>query len=61
MKALKFDKTGSLAELKVVSVEDPVPQSGEVIVRVLAAAINPSDVKNVLGKMHETKTPRIPG
>jgi len=61
MKALRFNKTGSLDELKVVSVDDPVPQSGEVIVRVLAAAINPSDVKSVLGKMKETKAPRIPG
>jgi NADPH:quinone reductase len=61
MKALKFNQTGSLKELKVVSVEDPIPQSGEVIVRVLAAAINPSDIKNVLGRMKETKIPRIPG
>jgi NADPH:quinone reductase len=30
-------------------------------VQVKAAAINPSDVKNVLGKMHETTVPRVPG
>ena len=39
----------------------PVPKAGEVLVQVLAAAINPSDVKNVLGKMAETKPPRVPG
>ena len=39
----------------------PVPQAGEVLVQVLAAAINPSDAKNVLGKMAETTTPRVPG
>ena len=39
----------------------PVPKAGEVLVQVLAAAINPSDAKNVLGKMPETKTPRVPG
>lgn len=61
MKALKFNKTGSLEELKIVTVADPIPKSGEVIVQILAAAINPSDVKNVLGKMSETSTPRIPG
>lgn len=61
MKALKFNKTGSLEELKVVSADNPVPHPGEVIVQVKAAAINPSDVKNVLGKFHETITPRIPG
>ncbi|WP_373926543.1 alcohol dehydrogenase catalytic domain-containing protein [Paludisphaera borealis] len=39
----------------------PVPQAGEVLVRVQAAAINPSDVKNVLGKMGMTTVPRTPG
>ncbi len=39
----------------------PVPAPGEVLVQVKAAAINPSDVKNVQGKMHETSVPRIPG
>ena len=29
--------------------------------KVRAAAINPSDAKNVLGKMAETQTPRVPG
>lgn len=61
MKALKFNKTGSLEDLKIVSVEEPIPQPGDVIVRVLAAAINPSDIKGLLGKMSETKPPRIPG
>lgn len=61
MKALRFNQTGSLEELKIVSVDDPIPHAGEVIVQVKAAAINPSDIKNVLGKMHETQTPRIPG
>jgi NADPH:quinone reductase len=61
MKALKFNQTGSLEQLKLVEVDEPVPQPGEVIVRVRAAAINPSDVKNVLGKIHGTTLPKIPG
>jgi NADPH:quinone reductase len=61
MKALKFNQTGSLDQLKMVDVPDPIPAAGEVLVRVQAAAINPSDIKNVLGKMQETKPPRIPG
>jgi len=39
----------------------PVPRQGEVLVRVQAAAINPSDVKNVLRKMSQTTLPRTPG
>jgi NADPH:quinone reductase len=61
MKALRFEKTGSLEELKVTEVPIPVPDAGEVLIQVKAAAINPSDVKNVLGKMHETSVPRTPG
>jgi NADPH:quinone reductase len=61
MRALRFQKTGSLDELKVEDVPKPMPVAGEVLVQVKAAAINPSDVKNVLGKMHETSVPRIPG
>jgi NADPH2:quinone reductase len=61
MKALQFDKIGSLDNLKIVDTPDPRLASGEALVQIKAAAINPSDVKNVLGKMHETSVPRIPG
>jgi len=61
MRALKFQQTGSLDNLKIENVPKPVPASDEVLVQVKAAAINPSDVKNVLGNMHETTVPRIPG
>jgi len=42
-------------------VAQPVPQHGEVLVKVQAAAINPSDVKNVMGRMSQTTFPRTPG
>jgi NADPH:quinone reductase-like Zn-dependent oxidoreductase len=61
MKALQFDRIGSLDDLKIVDTPKPRPASGEVLVQIKAAGINPSDVKNVLGKMHETTVPRIPG
>ena len=61
MRALKFYQTGSLDDLHVREVSVPIPAAGEVLVEVKAAAINPSDVKNVQGKMHETTVPRIPG
>jgi NADPH2:quinone reductase len=61
MKALRFNQTGSLSELSVTSMAQPVPRHGEVLVKVQAAAINPSDVKNVMGKMSQTTCPRTPG
>jgi NADPH2:quinone reductase len=36
-------------------------KGGEVFVQVVAAAINASDVKSVLGKMSQTIPPRVPG
>jgi NADPH:quinone reductase-like Zn-dependent oxidoreductase len=61
MRALRFEKTGSLDELKLAGVGRPAIGGGEVLVEIKAAAINPSDIKNVQGKMHETSVPRTPG
>ncbi len=61
MRGLYFRNTGSLDNLKVEELPIPVPKVGEVLVNVFAAAINPSDAKNVLGKIGETRPPRVPG
>lgn len=61
MRALYFEQTGSLDGLRVAERPKPSAGPGEALVRVTAAAVNPSDAKNVLGKMHETTVPRIPG
>ena len=61
MRALRFHQTGSLDNLGIEEIPLPVPAAGEVLVQVKAAAINPSDIKNVLGKMHGTTVPRTPG
>jgi len=61
MKALRFERTGSLDALHLAEIDRPRLKPGEVLVRVEAAAINPSDTKNVLGKMHRTTLPRTPG
>src|SRR3954452_12005913 len=61
MRALRFARTSSLDNLDVATIDRPVPLAGEVLVRVQAAAINPSDVENVLGKFDLTTVPRTPG
>src|SRR5476649_2313714 len=61
MKALQFSATGDLAALSFVDVAKPVPAAGEVLVQIKAAGLNPSDVKNVLGRFPYTTLPRIPG
>jgi NADPH:quinone reductase len=61
VKALRFDRFGSLDALHVAEVPVPVPRENEALVRVRAAGVNPSDVKNVLGHFPETTLPRTPG
>ena len=61
MRGLFFRQTGSLDNLTVEELPMPTARAGEVLVKVIAAAINPSDVKNVQGKMSQTKLPRVPG
>ncbi len=61
MKALQFARFGSPDVLEVV--DQPVPETAgdEVLVRVEAAAVQPSDVKGVAGTMEGTVLPRTPG
>ncbi|MHB2243231.1 quinone oxidoreductase family protein [Pseudomonas sp. SC3(2021)] len=61
MKALQFDKTGDLSSLRFVDVATPRPGADDVLVEIKAAGLNPSDVKNVLGRFPYTTLPRIPG
>ncbi|MBD1551197.1 quinone oxidoreductase family protein [Pseudomonas typographi] len=61
MQALQFTATGSLDHLRLVDLPRPVPAEGELLVRVEAAGLNPSDVKNVLGRFPYTTLPRVPG
>lgn len=61
MRALQFTEKGNLASLRYTEVPEPVPATGEVLVAVRAAALNPSDVKNVLGSYGATTVPRISG
>jgi NADPH2:quinone reductase len=61
MLAVVIHEFGDPKKLKVEEVPTPEPRGDEVLVAVKAAAINPSDVKNVAGVMHGTTLPRIPG
>jgi NADPH:quinone reductase len=62
MRALQFKTFGDpAAQLAIVDLPDPQPRSGWAVVRVHAASVNPSDVKNVAGQMEGTVLPRVPG
>ena len=61
MRALRFDAFGPPSVLRLVDLPDPEAGDGFAIVRVTAASINPSDVKNVGGAMEGTTLPRTPG
>ncbi|WP_426118610.1 quinone oxidoreductase family protein [Pseudomonas sp. DSP3-2-2] len=61
MKALQFSRTGDLAALQYVELPKPIPGPDEVVIQVKAAGLNPSDVKNVLGRFPYTTLPRVPG
>ncbi len=60
MKAVRFDRYGPPSVLSVIDLDMPIPGPGEVLIRVEASAINPSDVMNVTG-VFGTALPRTPG
>jgi len=61
MKALRFREFGLPSVLRIEEIPRPEPREGEALVKVKAAAINPSDVKNVAGLFSGTTLPRTPG
>jgi NADPH2:quinone reductase len=61
MRALRFSSFGPPSVLHIDEVAIPEPAEGEALVRVKAAAINPSDYKNVSGHFEHTALPRTPG
>jgi NADPH2:quinone reductase len=61
MRAIEFKAFGDPSVLDLVEVATPAVDESTALVRVTAASINPSDVKNVAGTMKQTTMPRIPG
>ena len=61
MHAIRFERFGTPDVLHLQELPTPKAGPDEVLVRVQAASINPSDVKNVQGLMKHTTLPRTPG
>ena len=61
MRALQFSTFGPVSNLHLVELPDPQVDERSAIVKVAAASITPSDVKNVEGRMEHTTLPRVPG
>jgi NADPH:quinone reductase len=61
MRALQFSEFGPPSNLRLAELPDPKPDAVTAVVKVAAASITPSDVKNVQGKMEHTTLPRVPG
>jgi NADPH:quinone reductase len=61
MRALRFSQFGDPAVLRLTDLPDPMATGREAVIRVEAASVNPSDVKNVAGSMDWTVLPRTPG
>jgi NADPH:quinone reductase len=61
MQVIEFKEFGSPSQLHLA--ERPLlhADANTAVVRIEAASINPSDVKNVAGRMSQTTLPRIPG
>uniref|UniRef100_UPI001F36FEF2 quinone oxidoreductase family protein n=1 Tax=Falsiroseomonas oryziterrae TaxID=2911368 RepID=UPI001F36FEF2 len=60
-RSLRFAAFGGPEVLSLGQVPVAAPEPGEALVAVRAASINPSDVKNVAGRMRQTVPPRTPG
>ena len=62
MRALQLTKSSTQPpELSLVTLPTPTPTAGEVLVRITASYINPSDLLNAKGGFSYTTFPRVPG
>ncbi len=61
MKAMQFKSFGEPDVLEYVELATPTADADNAVVRVEAASVNPSDVKNVAGHFSHTVPPRVPG
>jgi len=61
MQVIQFEQFGDPSQLHITERPLPRADADNAIVRVEAASVNPSDVKNVSGRMPQTTLPRVPG
>ena len=61
MKVIEFKEFGSPSQLHLAERPLPKADANTAVVRIEAASVNPSDVKNVAGRMSQTTLPRVPG
>jgi NADPH:quinone reductase len=62
MRAIRFERFGDYAELKLVTLARPEPSSGELLIRVTVAAVNPIDSTIRSGRFAGAKAPPlVPG
>ena len=61
MKALRVSKTGNTVSLDVEEVPLPEPQPGELLVKIRASAVQPSDIVNSKGAFALTTFSRTIG
>jgi NADPH2:quinone reductase len=61
MRVIQFNQFGDPSQLHLAERPRPKADAENAVVRVEAASVNPSDVKNVAGRMAQTTMPRIPG
>jgi NADPH:quinone reductase-like Zn-dependent oxidoreductase len=61
MKAIQFKSFGNPEVLDYVDLPTPQADAENAVVRIMAASVNPSDVKNVSGHFEHTVLPRTPG
>ncbi|GGP10727.1 quinone oxidoreductase family protein [Oceanobacillus neutriphilus] len=61
MKAMMLREIGETSQLKLEEVETPKPDSGEVVIKLKAAALNRRDLMVLHGQYPGIKLPAIPG
>jgi NADPH:quinone reductase len=61
MKAVYIEKYGDIRDLKVSEIPVPALKAGEVLVKVQAAGVNPSDIGSATGRFSQGLLPRVLG